>query len=128
MGPMKILINGCYGGFGISDEAKAEYERRTGEKISYDCDNDNRYNPILIQIREEFGRDRFSGDYASIHIKTIDEIYKDYYTINEYDGIESIEIDYAGYERDNLIYKIKMILRSTIPNEQKILEISNLVD
>ena len=126
MGPMKILINGCYGGFGISDEAKAEYKRRTGEKLPY-CD-DNRYNPILIQIREEFGRTQFSGHCASICIETIDEIYKDYHTINEYDGIESIEIDYAGYERDNLIYKIKMILRSTIPNEQKILEISNLVD
>jgi len=125
---MKILVNGCYGGFSISDEARDEYKRRTGDSPTYDHDT-NRYDPVLIQIYEEFGSERFSGFLADICVKTIDEIYKDYHTIDEYDGIESINIDYAGYEKNTLIYRIKMILLSaTLSNEQKILQISNLVN
>ena len=78
---MKIVINDCYGGFGIRDDIM-NYLR------SYDVNEENlRTNPILIGLIES-GRE-VSAEYADLKVVDIPDESTDY-LIDEYDGMESI--------------------------------------
>jgi hypothetical protein len=83
---MKVVINKCYGGFGLSKEAMDLYLERKGmqgEKIhSSEID---RIDPILIEVVEELGI-LASDVYSELDIVYIpDDV--DWY-IEEYDGNE----------------------------------------
>lgn len=83
----KIVYNGCYGGFGLSDEAKARYAELTGcDPDFYDRDL-SRHDSVLVQVVEELG-DAASGFCGRLKIEEIDG---DKYRIDEYDGYESVE-------------------------------------
>lgn len=83
----KIVFNACYGGFGLSDEAKARYAELTGGSADfYDWDL-SRHDPILVQVVEEMG-DEASGFGGDLRVK---EIEGSLYRIDEYDGNESVE-------------------------------------
>ncbi len=80
---MKIAINKCHGGFGLSDAASAEYKNRGGVgkydwEIRRDC-------PILISVIEDMGSSA-DGRYASIEIVEIPDDVE--WEIAEYDGLE----------------------------------------
>lgn len=84
---MKIVINSCYGGFGLSENAFAEYCKRKNldpnETGEWDIPRDD---SDLIDIVETMGLEESSGDFASLKIVEIpDDV--DWY-IEEYDGIE----------------------------------------
>jgi hypothetical protein len=96
---MKVVINTVHGGFGLSEKAMLELERRGVIELlrtdSTFCpilidepDEDSnkfRSHPEIIKIVEEMGEDSF-GDYAKLEIVEIpDDI--DWY-IEEYDGLE----------------------------------------
>ena len=83
---MKVVINRCYGGFGLSDDALNEYKSRKGITdsdfyyygISRDC-------PVLVEMLEEQGTAINTG-YSDLKVVEIpDEV--DWY-IEEYDGME----------------------------------------
>lgn len=83
---MKVVINTCYGGFGLSKQALKLYEERTGKKDVY-CWDIKRNDPILIQVIEELGL-KAAGGFAELKILEIpDEVN---YVIEEYDGWEHI--------------------------------------
>jgi hypothetical protein len=106
----KVVINQCFGGFGLSAKAKQKYLELKGVtrvvikkndwgnltafvdgKEYYDGDMD-RTDPILVQVVEELGK-HANGAHADL---TVVEIGKGVqYRINEYDGNESIEYAYA---------------------------------
>lgn len=85
----KIVINTCYGGFGLSDAAMLRYaEIKKIEDVNtihiYDiC----RADPALVQVVEELGVKSF-GLYAELHIVEIPEDVK--WHIHEYDGYEHV--------------------------------------
>jgi hypothetical protein len=108
---MKVVINRCYGGFGLSDDAIMRYAELKGinlvmepsdSKIMgatfyvdgikddahyfsyYDLSSD-RSDPFLIQVVEEMG-DKANGWAADLSIVDIPEEVE--WTIEEYDGIE----------------------------------------
>jgi hypothetical protein len=108
---MKVVINRCYGGFGLSDEAIMRYAELKGinlvmepsdSKIMgatfyvdgikddahyfsyYDLSND-RSDPFLIQVVEEMG-DKVNGFASELRIVEVPEEVE--WTIEEYDGIE----------------------------------------
>ena len=112
---IEVLLNDCYGGWQISNKAKKLYElRRTKNSIR------RRSDPILVQIYKELG-DEFDGKYSKTGIEKIPKKYEKYYIISEYDGLESIEIDYTKYELDHLKQKIKEILENnSMDNDEKI--------
>lgn len=104
---VKIVLNGCYGGFSLSDEATKryaeikgwaleeatdEYEFITlideqGERLSsYDLGED-RTDPVLVQVVEELGEKANDG-YSKLYIESVEKGTK--YFIDEYDGIESL--------------------------------------
>lgn len=80
---MKVVINTCFGGFGLSNRAFHEYKNRTG-KDPYDAERDD---PVLVAIVEELG-DEADGDCSKLKVVEIPDDVQ--YTIEEYDGIESI--------------------------------------
>lgn len=91
----EIVINACYGGFGISHEAEDAYVSRTGLDPE-DLDR-RRDDPVLVQIVKELGI-RANHDYSKLKIVRIPSQYAGFYHIDEYDGLESVRIDYASYK------------------------------
>ena len=82
---MKIVINSCYGGFGLSEEAY--------KYIGIDWDSygfafvDDRTHPLLIEAVEELG-EKASGRFAKLKIVDIPENVD--WEIYDYDGMETI--------------------------------------
>ena len=82
---MKVVINTCYGGFGLSDRAKKLYsERKSISEGIYDWDIE-RNDPVLIQVIEEMG-DAAAGSFSQLKIVDIPDDVE--YIIEEYDGSE----------------------------------------
>lgn len=82
----KVVINNCYGGFSISEEARNWLEDH-GLKVESVYYIDSRHHPLLIQCVEELG-EKASGIFADLIIK---EFEGDLYRIEEYDGAEQVE-------------------------------------
>ena len=79
---MKVVINTCFGGFGLSEEAM----KYLGAKNSYEYIND-RTNPKLVECVETLGdeADRYSSCLKVVEIPDDVE-----WEIYNYDGKESI--------------------------------------
>ena len=125
----KILLNICYGGWAVSDKAKELYEQRkaVGDVRDRFFDYEIRHDPILVQIYEELGEE-FNDKYCNVGYKEIPEKYENYYTIYEYDGKESIVIDYVRYNHDKLIENMKKILKNNMmTNDDKITNLELLL-
>ena len=82
---MKVVINRCYGGFSLSNEALKLYEDLSGKKDVYDKKIE-RNDPILIDIIETLGIEKSNGGFAELKIVDIPDSVE--YTICEYDGME----------------------------------------
>ena len=103
---MKVLVNRCYGGYGISPKAFNAYMRKKNIFFT-ECDEDNypvckledgstfhghdieRNDPLLVQVFEELGSEEFSGFCSNIGIETVPD--NTFYSIHEYDGMEYID-------------------------------------
>ena len=87
---MKIVLNKCYGGFSLSEEA-CEY---LGCKSSYRYSAyEERSNPDLVRCVEEL-RARANGKFARLEVVEIPDGAN--YEIFEYDGIE-IAVEVGHY-------------------------------
>ena len=105
---MKIVINKCFGGFGLSQEATLLYGKKKGLNIivvkdrhmkslnhyylnevkdgNYFSDSDiERNDPALIEVVEELG-EKADGTYSELRIVEIPDDIK--WEIDEYDGKE----------------------------------------
>ena len=80
---MKIVINSCFGGFGLSDFA-VETLGLEDRHSSID-----RTDPELIYIIEKFGSEACSGYCAELEVVEIPDNATDW-ELDEYDGSESI--------------------------------------
>ena len=95
----KVVINGCYGGFGLSQLALSNlyenypdmvevYKDYRGEDVMYLSDEVERHDKRLVEVVEALGSElASSGDYANLVIETI---YNPVYKVSEYYGYESI--------------------------------------
>jgi hypothetical protein len=102
----KVVINQCYGGFGLSAQAKQKYLEIKGvagvvikkndwgnltafvDGEEYYAGDMDRTDPILVQVVEELGK-HANGDFAKLKVVEIGEGVR--YRISEYDGNEHIE-------------------------------------
>jgi len=84
---MKIVINRCYGGFGLSDIAMNMLKeiKNYGNFNIWDI---NRTDKDLIQIVEKLG-EKANGIHSKLKIITIPDLID--YEITEYDGYETVE-------------------------------------
>jgi hypothetical protein len=103
---MKLLINVCYGGYGLSNEAlelwakkkNLTLTKKTTEYGDYDyyVDGDtiisgydiDRDDPTIIEVFEELGSERTSGNHSELSLVELPDGCE--YDITEYDGWESI--------------------------------------
>ena len=104
---IKILYNDCYGGFNLSVEFMAEYERRTGKKVGehryLGTGSDSiRIDPVAVAIYEERGNEWCSGLRASLEIRQIPATFAKYWEIEEYDGNEHVVVNVEGALADVL--------------------------
>ena len=84
---MHIVINSCYGGFGLSDKALDMYKQLSNKSEVYGFELD-RTDPILIQVVEALGAEA-DGRFAKLRIIEIPDDIE--WEITEYDGSESVE-------------------------------------
>ena len=122
---IEVLLNDCYGGWSISNKALQLYKlRKTNNSSNYVR---RRSDPLLIQIYKELGNEFDGEKYSKTGIEKIPKKYENYYFISEYDGLETVEIDYTKYEMDNLKKNIKEILdNNSIDNDEKINQLKNI--
>ena len=84
----KVVINDCYGGFGLSDEGVARYAEIKGvvlDKDFYSRSDIERDDPALVQVVEEMGA-AANGCCASLKVVEIPDDAE--WEIEEYDGKE----------------------------------------
>lgn len=80
----KVVINGCHGGFGLSEQARDLYQRISGEPCPEDWDLD-RTNAHLVTVVEALG-EQADARYARLKVVEVpDEVQ---WTIEDYDGVE----------------------------------------
>ena len=124
---MQILCNREYGGYGFSDTALQMYNERKSlldpsyNPIKYDCEI-SRNDTTLIEIYNELGSENFSDHISVVKIVSIPKKYKNCYKIDEYDGKESVSINYIKYD----LLKINEIVHSDKNNDEKIEEIKKI--
>ena len=81
---MKIVINSCYGGFGLSEKAVELYVEKSGN-VNFDEYDVKRNDPILVAVVEVLGTDA-SGGCATLKVVEIPDGVV--WGIEDYDGIE----------------------------------------
>lgn len=83
---MKVVINGCYGGFSLSDEALVYLGIPGGSRFTYD---DDRTNPKLVECVEKLGEAVNHDSASHLYVVEVPDDVK--WTITDYDGIEQVE-------------------------------------
>ena len=102
----QVVLNGCYGGFGLSKDAVSMLNDKYGLDIDSDygyVDNDvfgivddnmdaYRMDKRLIDVVKSLGSAKASGQYASLRIVDVPDDVVDIHGwhISDYDGIDSI--------------------------------------
>lgn len=81
---MKIVINQCHGGFGLSDEAMERYQKETGSDDASDWSIE-RDDPTLVRIVEEMGSNAW-GRYSELKVVEVPDGVL--WMIQDYDGME----------------------------------------
>lgn len=81
---LEIIINKCYGGFGLSEEALKLYNDKSGLKLKYDG-SIPRDDLNLVQVVKELGQ-KANGLCADLKIVVIPDGIS--WCIEEYDGLE----------------------------------------
>lgn len=114
---MKVLVNECYGGYGVSVEAGKLWLDRKGIEYTIEEDDYNlivniqgqkeymstyisRTDETLIEIFEEKGSEFVSGPHAELALEEIPDGCG--YDIHEYDGTEYINSTWIEITLDEL--------------------------
>ena len=97
---ISVMYNVCFGGFGLSAAAMAEYRRRCPD-VEEDLPDFRiaRHDPVMVAIVDEMGA-AASDRYASVRLARIPAQYADHYEIAEYDGMESVVICKERFKLD----------------------------
>lgn len=130
---IEVLYCNVYGAWNLSKKAIKMYRDRKGkinpedtEDSIYFCGIEERHDPILLEIYKELGTE-FDGKYSRSEIEEIPKKYENYYRISEYDGLETVDIDYHKYDKDMYKIGIETILKSEMNNDDKIKELEKIV-
>lgn len=84
---MKIVLNECYGGFGLSDFGAKILGTHYPEREMF-FEQGNAMHETLAALVEAFGT-QLNGEFANLQVYEIPDDVTDW-EINEYDGYESL--------------------------------------
>lgn len=89
---MKVVINQCFGGYGLSDKA---YEL-LGQAGFSRQDTIPRHDPNLVRVVEILGKEA-NASYSNLQVIEIPFDSEDGWSIEEYDGFESIHENHQSW-------------------------------
>lgn len=100
---MKIVLNKCFGSFGVSEAVYEELGIKYGygyignEELGIKSDNYMAYrtNEKLIAAVEKIGEEKASGNLAELRIIEIPDDIE--WEIDEYDGIETVHEQHRSW-------------------------------
>lgn len=101
-----VMYNACYGGFGFSHRAVSMYNARTQAKLrgmAYDID---RTDKVMAGVVKEL-KEAANGFASKLKIINIPEKYRSCINVSEYDGMESVSIDFDKYRLSQIAAIIK---------------------
>ena len=132
-----IVLNGCYGGFGLSEEGKdfliqKGMSKKEVMKIDYSSHLLTRMNPLLVALVRK-NPEFFSGICSSLYVDEVpvDAIMADAVTISKYDGIEGVKINWdkvALWKKSNEQPKLFATLETAIIGEAPKAEVMRLLE
>ena len=115
-----VLYNNCYGGFRLSAQAFAEYQRRGGTcEAEYDIARDD---PIMVAVVKDMGT-RAHDKYAEICIATVPAPFEKHFRISEYDGLERVVVD----EHHWFVDSVRAVLSGTMSADETVQAIEVLL-
>lgn len=83
----KIVVNRCFGGFGLSKEAYKELGLAWDGYGYAFSDEEKRSDPKLVEVVERLG-DKASGEMASLRVVSVPDYVS--WEIDNYDGQETV--------------------------------------
>ena len=122
-----VLLNGAYGGFCLSETAKAKVQllfdkKNKGEFNEYGSKN-QRHDTDLLSVVFKLGLTKSSARYCELYIKYIPTEFINSYNITEYDGAETLKLDYTKY----LMTKLDSIMENEkLTSDEKIEEVNKV--
>ncbi len=114
--PHIMVINACYGGFGLSDQCMEEMIN-----INRDFDTeeyDIRTYPGLVRAILNIGSEKASDVHSKLCFHVYPWMFRNCIKIREYDGMESSKIDNNVYI-SNLMEKYKKKVEDTVGLDEK---------
>ena len=85
----KFVINNCFGGFELSDEANKMLNGFTVDQYGYN-DYSMRSDSDLIEVVEKLG-DKANGTYSELKVVEVPDNITDW-MITDYDGLETLYV------------------------------------
>ena len=95
----KVIYNDCYGGFKFSTAFEAEYKKRAGwdvmteKRLFRNGPESVRRDSVAIALLEEKGAEWSSGPNSYLAVRVIPALFERYWSIEEYDGNESVYVN-----------------------------------
>jgi len=113
---VEVVVNGCYGGFRLSEKGMRRYADLSGNPMpAYRLYNEYvRHDPILVQVVKKLGADA-NGKYADLQLDTVPIHLLSYYSLDEYDGEEHIQLHQNHFKQ----YIVGKIACSAFENDSK---------
>lgn len=132
-----IVLNGCYGGFGLSEEGKdfliqKEMSPERVREINYSDDPRDRMDPLLVASVRKNPK-FFSRIFSSLYVEEVpvDAIMADAVSISKYDGVESVKINWekvALWKKSNEQPKILAAIEAAIKDDAPKAEVMCLLE
>ena len=123
---LPVLYNRCYGGFNFSDAAVDLYneivERTGGPRIPSMAYDLKRTDRVMAMVVDEL-KEASYGLCASIGVAWVEEKFEDYVIVDEYDGCESVSIDFKRYKLD----QIRVVVESKEADSWKVMRIGEIL-
>ena len=117
----RVVYNDCHGGFDLSEQGMTEYNHRTSQLVT-DPDGITRDDPVLLHMVETMDPRVINSRVSRLKIKEFPIIFREFLEWSEYDGLESVRVDYHKY----IVRTVKSVLEADVSAEEKIGRISQL--
>jgi len=99
---VEVFHNGSFGELSFSKTAALMYCQMKGlNEKEFDESKIERTDPHIIRIIKDLG-ETANGRYADLKVTNIPLKYNSYFYIDDYDGLESVLIDYKQYKLDKI--------------------------
>ena len=116
----RVVYNDRHGGFDLSEEGMAEYNHRTAQ-LTYP-EGIARDDPVLLHMVETMDPSVINSKNSRLTIKEFPIVFREFLEWREYDGKESVRVDYHKY----IVHNVKSVLEADVSAEEKIKRISQL--